>query len=144
VIAAVPPAPPATPPVIAAIPPATPATPPVIAAVPPAPPATPPVIAAVPPAPPLVETPRRDAARSAPAAAPAPAAAAPAPPATEAPAALRLEVFVYGERPADRMVFINGRKYVEGQQVDGTYLLEAITPQGAVLRHEGRQILLRP
>jgi hypothetical protein len=65
-------------------------------------------------------------------------------PAGDPPAGLRLEVFVYGDRPTDRLVFINGRKYVEGQQVEGKYLLEAITPQGAVLRYEGRQVLLRP
>jgi type II secretion system (T2SS) protein B len=57
---------------------------------------------------------------------------------------LRLEVFVYSERDTERMVFINSRKYVEGQQVEGKYLLEAITPQGAVLSRDGQRFLLRP
>jgi hypothetical protein len=57
--------------------------------------------------------------------------------------ALRLEVFVYAERPEDRLVFINSRKYVEGQQVDGGYLLEAITPEGALLSQDGQRFLLR-
>jgi len=41
------------------------------------------------------------------------------------------------------MVFINGRKYVEGQQVDGGYLLEAISPEGAVLTRDGQRFFLR-
>jgi hypothetical protein len=42
------------------------------------------------------------------------------------------------------MVFINGRKYVEGQVLDGGVLLERITPEGAVLRHADRSVVLRP
>jgi general secretion pathway protein B len=87
---------------------------------------------------------------AAPAASPRPEpgrAPAPAPPTAARPQdvpKLRLEVFVYSERHTDRMVFINSRKYVEGQQVEGRYLLEAITPQGAVLSYEGQRFLLRP
>ena len=68
-----------------------------------------------------------------------------APPAP-APASLRLalDVLVYSEVPAERLVFINGRKYVEGQMVDEGAVIEHITPDGAILRHEGRQIVLRP
>jgi hypothetical protein len=57
--------------------------------------------------------------------------------------ALRLNVLVYSERPADRMVFINSRRYVEGERVDGKHLVEEITPEGAVLSHEGQRFLLR-
>jgi hypothetical protein len=53
-------------------------------------------------------------------------------------------VLVYSDVPADRLVFIHGRKYVEGQVVDGGAVVEQITADGAVLRHEGRQIVLRP
>jgi general secretion pathway protein B len=130
------------PPTAESAPPASLPAPPAIAA-PAAPPARPPAIVAIPTAPPLVETPGRAGGRWPAAVTPSPAPAAPAP-GEEAVAGLRLEVFVYGDRPADRFVFINAKKYVEGQQVEGKYLLEAITPQGAVLRHEGRQILLRP
>jgi hypothetical protein len=42
------------------------------------------------------------------------------------------------------MVFINGRKYVEGQAVDGQILLESITREGALLSQEGQRVLLRP
>jgi general secretion pathway protein B len=57
---------------------------------------------------------------------------------------LALDVLVYSEVPAERLVFINGRKYVEGQMVDEGAVIEQITPDGAILRHEGKQIVLRP
>jgi hypothetical protein len=62
----------------------------------------------------------------------------------EAQGLLSLDVLVYSEVPAERMVFINGRKYVEGQTVTGDTVLEQITPDGAVLLQQGRQIVLRP
>lgn len=57
---------------------------------------------------------------------------------------MSLDVLVYAEREVDRFVFINGRKYVEGQRVDGKFLLEAITEEGAILSHEGQRLLLSP
>jgi hypothetical protein len=62
----------------------------------------------------------------------------------EAMAKMTLDVFVYTDVKADRLVVINGRRYVEGQYVDGLYLLEEITPQGAVLSYQGKHALLRP
>jgi hypothetical protein len=56
--------------------------------------------------------------------------------------ALRLDVHVYSERPDERMVFINNRKYVEGQQVDDRLKLEQITAEGAILTSEGKRIFL--
>jgi hypothetical protein len=53
-------------------------------------------------------------------------------------------VLLYGATAADRMVFINGRKYVEGQHVGGDVVVERITAEGAVLAHEGRRFLLTP
>jgi general secretion pathway protein B len=90
-----------------------------------------------------------------PAAASAPAPAAGLPPAAGAARAaqpapatplprLALDVLVYSEIPAERLVFINGRKYVEGQTVDGETVVEQITPDGVVLDHQGRRIMLRP
>jgi general secretion pathway protein B len=89
-----------------------------------------------------------------PAAASAPAPAAGLPPAAGAARAaqpapqplprLSLDVLVYSEVPAERLVFINGRKYVEGQTVDGETVVEQITPDGVVLDHQGRRIMLRP
>jgi hypothetical protein len=57
---------------------------------------------------------------------------------------LRLELHAYTERPNDRFVFINGRKYVEGERlVDGPEVL-TIAPNGAVLRYLGQRFLLTP
>ena len=57
---------------------------------------------------------------------------------------MSLDVLVYSEAPTERMVFINGKKYVEGQTVDGDTVLEQITPDGALLRQQGQRIVLRP
>lgn len=61
----------------------------------------------------------------------------------DAMAKMTLDVFVYTNVKADRLVVINGRRYMEGQYVDGLYLLEEITPQGAVLSYQGERALLR-
>jgi hypothetical protein len=61
------------------------------------------------------------------------------------PARLSLDVLVYSDVPAERMVFINGRKYVEGQTVgDDNGVIEQITPDGAVLRQGDKRVVLRP
>ena len=73
------------------------------------------------------------------------------PPAPAAPPSLRaalekmtLDVFVYTNVEADRMVVINGRRYVQGQLIEGVYLLEAIVPDGVVLSYQGERVVLRP
>jgi hypothetical protein len=62
----------------------------------------------------------------------------------DAMAKMTLDVLVYTNVKTDRLVVINGRRYVEGQYVDGLYLLEEITPQGVVLSYQGERALLRP
>ena len=57
---------------------------------------------------------------------------------------LRLTVHVWAERPAERLVFINGRKYVQGDRIEDKAVLEEITPEGAMVSYEGRRSLLRP
>jgi general secretion pathway protein B len=57
---------------------------------------------------------------------------------------LTLDVLVYSDIPAERLVFISGRKYVEGQTLDGDAVVEQITPDGAILRHQGKHFVLRP
>lgn len=57
---------------------------------------------------------------------------------------MTLSVLVFDESKADRMVFINGRKYVEGDLVEDLYLLESITLDGAVLTYGGDRALLKP
>jgi hypothetical protein len=59
-------------------------------------------------------------------------------------AMMNLTVLLYSDTPADRIVFINGRKYVEGDHIDGKYLLESITLEGAVLSYQGEQAVLHP
>jgi hypothetical protein len=71
--------------------------------------------------------------------------AAPAKPASlrEAVEAMKISILVYDEKKEERLVFINGRRYAEGEYVEGAYLLESITPDGAVLSHGGDRMLLK-
>jgi general secretion pathway protein B len=57
---------------------------------------------------------------------------------------MTLDVFVYADAEADRMVVINGRRYMKGQRVDGQYLVEDITPEGVILSFQGARALLQP
>jgi general secretion pathway protein B len=57
---------------------------------------------------------------------------------------LRLELHAYSEQPRDRFVFINGRKYAEGERlIEGPQLL-SIEPRGAVLSYLGQSFLVVP
>lgn len=40
----------------------------------------------------------------------------------------------------DRMVYLNGRGYVEGQALDDGAVIEQIAENGVVLRHGGQRI----
>ena len=55
---------------------------------------------------------------------------------------LNLELHVYSPTAAERFVFINSSKYVEGQTLAEGPRLGAITQDGAVLIHQGRSLLL--
>jgi general secretion pathway protein B len=55
---------------------------------------------------------------------------------------LRLELHAFSARPKDRFVFINGRKYMEGDRLAEGPMLVAIEPTGAVLTHAGRRFIL--
>src|SRR6185503_101673 len=66
----------------------------------------------------------------------------PMPPAPERAVNLRLQVLVYDESPAQRMVFIDGRRYVEGDRIDADTVLERITPDGAVVNRRGQRITI--
>jgi general secretion pathway protein B len=57
---------------------------------------------------------------------------------------LRLELHAFSEQPRQRFVFINGRRYGEGETLAEGPRLVAIEPQGAVLSHQGRRFLLAP
>jgi hypothetical protein len=81
--------------------------------------------------------------------APSSAAVAPATPATPAPptpaerAGLKLEALIYSDVPGQRMVFINGRRYAEGDTVDGRLRVEEIQEDGVALSDQGRRFTLR-
>jgi len=51
-------------------------------------------------------------------------------------------VVVYSEVPTERMVFIDGRRYAEGDRVDADTVVERITPQGAVVTRRGQRFTL--
>jgi general secretion pathway protein B len=55
---------------------------------------------------------------------------------------LHLELHAYSDRPAERFVFINGRKYVEGETLAEGPRLVAIQRTGVVLSQQGRRFLL--
>lgn len=55
---------------------------------------------------------------------------------------LHLDIHVYSQNPAERFVFVNLRKYIEGQTLAEGPLLERITHEGAVLNQRGRRFLL--
>ena len=61
----------------------------------------------------------------------------------EALAEMTLNVLVYSEDAAERWVFIGGRRYVEGERVDGRFLVQEIRPEGVLLNRQGEQALLR-
>jgi hypothetical protein len=78
---------------------------------------------------------------------PAPAVATPpaaAPARAEASGQLRLEVIVYSEERARRLAFINGRKYVEGDQLLDGARVQEIQPNAVVIIDDGRRVILKP
>jgi general secretion pathway protein B len=57
---------------------------------------------------------------------------------------MNITILMFADNPEDRLVFINGRKYVEGDYVDGLYLIESITQDGAILSYGGEKSTLMP
>lgn len=55
----------------------------------------------------------------------------------------RLEVLVYSEVAAERMVFINGRKYVQGDSIVDGPRIDEIRPDSVVLTEQGRRFTLQ-
>jgi type II secretory pathway component PulC len=64
-------------------------------------------------------------------------------PAAAGDAKLKLEVLVYSDVASERMVFINGRKYLLGDTVAERARVEEIQPDGVVLSEQGRRFTLR-
>ena len=57
---------------------------------------------------------------------------------------LKVEVIVYADQPTQRWVFINGRKYVEGDSIGEGGRVEEIQVAGVVIVEDGRRVTLRP
>jgi general secretion pathway protein B len=55
---------------------------------------------------------------------------------------LRLDLHVYAARPEERFVMINMKKLHEGDSLPEGVRVESITPEGAVLSHNGSRFLL--
>jgi general secretion pathway protein B len=55
-----------------------------------------------------------------------------------------MTIHLYGENKEERLVFINGKKYFEGDSPEQGVVIESITPEGAVLRSGGERAVLRP
>jgi general secretion pathway protein B len=62
----------------------------------------------------------------------------------EAVAKMNMNILFYSGTKSERMVFIDGRRYSEGDYIDGFYLIESITPEGAWLSYQGSRAILRP
>jgi general secretion pathway protein B len=57
-------------------------------------------------------------------------------------APMHIDIHVYSDVPSERFVFINMRKYKEGEKTPEGPVVERIDPSGAVLSHQGRRFLL--
>ena len=58
-------------------------------------------------------------------------------------AKISLQVLSWAPEPKDRFVFLNGRRYGEGQKVDDQLLVESILEDGVVLSFQGERVTLR-
>jgi general secretion pathway protein B len=56
---------------------------------------------------------------------------------------MKLQVVVYSDVAKQRMVFIDNRKYIEGQSIDGRVVVESIVPDGAIVLYQGQRFKLR-
>jgi len=56
--------------------------------------------------------------------------------------ALNIDLHVYSGDPAQRFVIINGQRLHEGDQLKEGPAVERITPDGAILNHQGTRFLL--
>jgi general secretion pathway protein B len=55
---------------------------------------------------------------------------------------LHLDIHVYSDKPPERFVFVNMKKYLEGQTLSEGPAVERITPEGVILNQQGLRFLL--
>src|SRR5947207_8848597 len=63
-------------------------------------------------------------------------------PASAAAPRITLQVLVYAETPAQRMVFIDGRRFAEGDPIDAETVLERINADGVVVNRRGQRFVI--
>lgn len=56
---------------------------------------------------------------------------------------LKIQAHVWAPEPKQRIVFLNGTKYGEGQTVDGNVVVEKITEDGVTLAYQRQRVHLR-
>ncbi len=57
---------------------------------------------------------------------------------------LKVSLMAYTPNPAERLIYIKNRRYVEGDVIEGKLKVETITRKGVVLSYEGERFLLPP
>ena len=57
---------------------------------------------------------------------------------------LKVSLMAYAPNPAERLVYIKNRRYVEGDVIEGKLKVETITRKGVVLSYDGERFLLPP
>ncbi len=55
---------------------------------------------------------------------------------------MHIDIHVYSEDPAERFVFINMRKYTQGNKTTEGPVVESINADGVTLSHQGRRFNL--
>ena len=63
-------------------------------------------------------------------------------PSEQEPVEIKVDLLVWAVNPRERLVYLNGTKYVEGQMLDNGVLIEQIAQDSVVLVQEGRRIRL--
>ena len=57
---------------------------------------------------------------------------------------LSINLMAYSQEPSERLVYIKGLRYTEGERVEGKLTIEKITREGVILSYQGRRCLLTP
>ncbi|MGH8576963.1 MAG: general secretion pathway protein GspB [Gammaproteobacteria bacterium] len=55
---------------------------------------------------------------------------------------LSINLMAYSQDPSERLVYIKGHRYTEGERVEGKLTIEEITREGVILSYQGRRCLL--
>jgi len=55
---------------------------------------------------------------------------------------LAINLMAYSQDPSERLVYIKGHRYTEGERVEGKLEIEKITREGVILSYQGRRCLL--